>query len=119
MNRRGFFLFVLIVIFAALAVLAYSYNRHNDQADQHEAQRNTYALCVVQNANRVATRVNTLSLYRLLALGLKNVPPDADPQIVKRSRAELERLQNQLRALKPINCATYVRPDVPSDIGVE
>ena len=117
MNRRGFFLFALIVIFAALIIAVIAYNRSQDRVDQHEAQLNTYALCVVQNNNRTATRVNTLSLYRLLSLGLQNVPPDADPEVVARSREELARLQRQLKALRPIDCSTYVRPDVPSDQG--
>jgi len=117
MNRRGVVLFGLIVLFAALLISVVAYNRSQDRVDQLEAQRNTFALCVVQNNNRTATRVNTLSLYRLLALGLKNAPPDADPEVIARSRLELSRLQKQLKALRPIDCATYTRPDVPSDQG--
>jgi len=118
-SGRGLLIFTLIVTFAAIAAAGYAFNRSQDHADQAEAQRNAYALCVVQNDNRNATRTNTLSLYRLLALGLKNAPPDSDPAVVAKSRAELDRLKHQLQALRPIDCATYVRPDVPSDVGVQ
>jgi len=115
-NRRGFVLFVLIVVFAALAVGSYSYNRHNDQVDQDEALANTGALCVIQNENRKATRINSAVIYNLVAAVLKAGGP-GDSDVQQAFERQLLVLEKQLKALRAIDCSTYVRP-VPPDTGV-
>jgi hypothetical protein len=116
MNRRGFVLFVLIVGFAAIGIAGYTWNRHNAQIDQDEARANTYALCTIQNENRKATRINSAVIYNLVAAVLKSGGP-TDPDVLQAFQRQLAVLAKQLKALREIDCSTYVRP-VPPDTGV-
>ena len=96
-----------------------SYNRYHDaqQRDQNvkESQEQDYALCVVQNENRAGTRLNSLVTFNLVTAVLLAGGPE-DPQVRLVFKRQLRQLSSQLKALKPIDCTTYVRP-VPPDTG--
>lgn len=117
MNRRGVALFGLIVTFAAVLISAYFYSANQREQNARDSQRQDYALCVIQNANRAATRKAALIQYGTIADVLKSGGP-ADPVLKERFKDRLDQIQALLKAQRPINCATYVRPDIPPDRGV-
>jgi hypothetical protein len=99
-----------------LLVAGYKWN--SDQAEEAAADsaRQDYALCVIQNENRETTRTQATVLYSSIAHELRTDPPSS-----KRAREVEERrldtLESVLEAQRPINCASYVRPDLPPDRG--
>ncbi len=118
----------ILVIIAGLAVLflliggAFGYNRYQTSNAREkalrESQRQDYALCVVQNANRKATRTAALIQIGTLADVFRFGSTDNTP-LDKAFRIRVDQLEKLVRAQQPIECATYVRPDLPPDTGVE
>ena len=105
-----------LIIGGTLAYNRYQDSKENDQAVK-ESQVQDYALCTIQNENRAATRQNSLIIFNLVTAVLLNGGPD-DADTRKVFRNQLQDLTKQLKALKPIDCSTYVRP-VPPDTGVD
>jgi hypothetical protein len=116
---------VTILSFALLVAMlagALAYNRYQATQARERAlsasQHQDYALCVAQNQARVQTRRVAASTYALVAGVLKNGGPD-DPELRKVFLAQNRELGQQLKALRPLDCATYVSPDIPPDQGVD
>jgi len=126
----------MVVLGLAVLVLgvlgAVLYARHQDEAaanqDALDSRRQDFALCVVQNQaredineNRKAIRSVTASTYALVAAVLRDGGP-TDERLKEIFEAQLKALTKNLRAihnkLPPIDCQTYVRPDLPPDAGV-
>ncbi len=115
---------VVIIGLALLFLMvgfAITYNRWSAanarEASLHESQRQDFALCVAQNQSRAQTRSVAQSTYALVAGVLRTGGPD--DQDLKRTFTLAEaKLSQQLKALKPLDCETYVRPDLPPDSGV-
>lgn len=109
----------VVVALAAAAVAmvgAFYYAQAQRERAQVEVRRNTFALCVAQNTAREATRASTLSVYKLVVSVLRAGGPADTRQHKVFVRQEGE-LAKQLTALRPLNCETYVRPNLPPDEG--
>lgn len=118
----------ILVIIAGLAVLflliggAVGYNRYQTSNAREkalrESQRQDYALCVVQNENRKATRKAALIQYGTIA-DVFRFGSGGNPELEAAFHRRVTQLRELLKAQRPINCDTYVRPDLPPDTGVE
>ena len=110
---------LLLVVVAISGTVAYNRYLDTKQRDQaiKESQAQDYALCVIQNENRAGTRLNSLVTFNLVTAVLLAGGPE-NPQTKQVFRRQLRELTQQLKALRPIDCTTYVRP-VPPDSGVE
>lgn len=118
----------IVVIVVGLALLfliiagAIAYNRY--QASQarekalRESQRQDYALCVIQNANRKATRRAALIQFGTISDVFRFSAGD-NPALEKAFERRLGQLEKLVKAQQAIDCKTYVRPDLPPDTGVE
>ena len=108
---------LLVAFMTVGAVIAY--NKYHDSQERDRAVRESqvqdYALCVVQNENRLGVRRVSLVTFNLVTAVLLAGGP-ADPETRRVFRRQLGELSKQLQALKPIDCSTYVRP-VPPDTG--
>jgi len=130
------FVLLTVIFVAAVAIGSYTAVQARDASQAAEeisarndvdSRRQDYALCIVQNENRsdinelkVSERIVAGALYSVLTARIANDPP-TDPNTLQTFKVQAHRLTLELRALKSrlpkINCATYVRPDIPPDTG--
>jgi hypothetical protein len=116
-NWRGLLLFGLILVAALVLVTAFVWRGQASKKAVRESQRQDYALCIAQNNARKSERTTAQAVYALVSGVLRSGGP-IDPQLKRTFMAQEERLSKQLSALRPLDCATYVRPDLPPDQGV-
>lgn len=115
----GRVVWLVVALSLAAVTLTYAFIWRTQQANKatHESQRQDFALCVAQNAARAQTRLVAASTYSLVASILRSGGP-GDPALRPVFRHQEHRLAKQLDALRPLDCDTYVRPDIPPDRGV-
>lgn len=117
MNRRGILLFIsMVLVFVLLAGYLLS-RRAAVNGVAREARRSTYALCVAQNSARAIARRNSVVLYGQLSDELRYRREDLTPKEIESVTHRLRTLEVNLAASRPLNCATYVRPELPPDTG--
>lgn len=115
-NRRGILIFMLMVLVAVGVIVGFLYRSNQNAQAVRDSQRQDYALCVAQNAARQSTRDVATSTYKLIA-GVLSAGGVADPQLQRIFEKQEAALAKQLSALRPLDCSTYVRPDIPPDRG--
>jgi hypothetical protein len=115
-NWRGLLLFALCLAAACAVAAAVLWNRSQRAKAIRESQRQDYALCVAQNSARKSERTTAAATYALVAGVLRE--GGLTPSLEKVFERQEEILSKQLHALRPLDCATYVRPDLPPDRGV-
>jgi hypothetical protein len=111
----------VVLAFAALVglvVFFFFWRTHVTNAEARSSQRQDYALCVIQNGNRMATRQLATLNYNVLAQRIRYDPP-SNRKLLKAWQADLIGYEKLLKAQRPIDCKTYVRPDLPPDRGVD
>ncbi len=82
-----------------------------------ESRRADYAQCIAINDNREANRTLSTVQYGILSDRLRFDPPE-NPKLTKAFKARLGQLQKLLKAQRALDCASYVRPELPPDRGV-
>lgn len=110
-------LLALIVWLLAVIGFAFRYNANQRARVAQEQRVSTYALCVVQNINRAATRRNTIELYGQVTDQIRFHRHEMTPEELKIKKARAARLEKFLNAQRPLNCTKYVRPDIPAVTG--
>jgi hypothetical protein len=108
---------VLVAAFVAAFILRARYADQERERNALASRRQDYALCVVQNANRKATRQAALIQYATIADVIDSGGP-ADPKLRRQFEKHLAEIKALLKAQQPIDCTTYVSPDLPPDLGV-
>lgn len=117
-HRAALIIAACLGLCAALVVAGFYYRNVQAKKTAEEARRATASLCVIQNDNRAALRRTTLALFSVITARLRYDPPrDFKTQAVFAAQVDL--LQRQLRALRPIDCAKYVRPEYIPPVPVE
>lgn len=114
--KRVVWLTLALTLGALVIIGGFFYNREQQNKDAREARLSSESLCIVQNENRAQTRANTVDIYRIVSAALASVG-NPDNKTEEKLRQELKRrehhLAKSLKALNPINCETYVRPELP------
>lgn len=115
-NWRAALPVVALVVIVASIFLVILYVRQTSRAsvarDNLDSRRQDQALCFVLNENREETRKNTLVLYKLVVAVLAGGGPESSQTAKVFFKAE-RKLSKRLEALRPINCETFVRPELP------
>ena len=90
-----------------------------DQTDRAvlESRKADYAQCIAINDNRTTSRRIATIQYSIVSDRLRFDPPE-NPRLRKAFKLRLFQLQKLLDAQQPLNCDSYVRPELPPDSGV-
>lgn len=82
-----------------------------------ESRRADYAQCIAINDNRESNRTLSTVQYGILSDRLRFDPPE-NPKLTAAFKQRLRQLQKLLKAQRPLDCSSYVRPELPPDKGV-
>ena len=109
----GATMLVLIVLIAG------GFKWRTEQTDKaaEESRKADYAQCIAINDNRQASRRLATIQYATVSDRLRYDPPE-NQKLVKAFERRLLQLEKLLKAQQPLDCASYVRPDLPPDSGV-
>lgn len=100
---------------------AFAYSRWQSnnarEANAQEQRRQDYALCTVANQDRAAVRKAAAIQYATVSSRLELDPPSRELRHV--FNEQLTSLQQLIKAQRPLDCSSYVSPNIPPDLGVD